>query len=349
MDNPLKVLASLLAGIFVILFVVTTALAFTLYNVEQSVFDADLYKQALAEEMIYQRLPELTAQALAVAAQRPEGNVLLSLFRNLSEEEWREVVFGLFPSELLRNLAENAVAQILAYLNGESSQAVLSLTGLKAHLGSPEGINSIYGILKSQPDCSLEQLTALAMGQGDMVLCNPPETFLFLDLRPIYEAEIKASVNVIPEQVTLISYNSGHEQKLQDLKNLRTVARFSPLLPVLCLLAVTVLAVRSFKDWLTWWGYPLLFAGLISMLLSVLSRSLASWTFQAFVSPVLPEAFPSGIVDVFKDLFASIVHYAVRPTLLVAGIMALVGLIMVAIPLMNRALKKQSVESRQYH
>jgi len=69
MNGSMKVLVVALAGIFALLFVVTTALAFALYSVEQSAFDADLYKGALAEERVYQRLSELTAQALAVAAQ----------------------------------------------------------------------------------------------------------------------------------------------------------------------------------------------------------------------------------------------------------------------------------------
>jgi len=77
-------------------------------------------------------------------------------------------------------------------------------------------------------------------------------------------------------------------------------------------------------------GHPLLFAGLISMSLSALSRPLTAGIFQVFIAPALPEALPMEIVDVFKDLTATIVYNAVQPTLLVAGIMALIGLIMVA-------------------
>jgi hypothetical protein len=54
---------SILAGIFVVLFVLSTATAFALVNVERSVFDARLYIQTLDEENVYQQLPELTAQA----------------------------------------------------------------------------------------------------------------------------------------------------------------------------------------------------------------------------------------------------------------------------------------------
>ena len=98
---------------------------------------------------------------------------MLSLFRNLSEEEWRIFVSNLFPPDVLRVVAEDVVAQFMDYLNGERDSVVLSLGDIKAHLGSQGGIDAIYGMLDSQPDCTVEQLTAMATGQANIVLCNP--------------------------------------------------------------------------------------------------------------------------------------------------------------------------------
>ena len=335
MEDTLKKFARILAGFFAILFVLSTVLAFALYFIEQSAFDADLYKQALTEEKVYQRLPELAAHGLAIVSQR-SNNSLLSVLGNLSEEEWRTFVLELLPPEQLRVLAENAIIQVMAYLNGESDAAVLSLTDLKTYLQSPEGVNAIYGILKVQPDCTMEQLSAMALGQQSLTLCNPPDTFMFVDLRPIVEAEIRSAVSLIPEQVSLISANSAKPRNLRTLQNLRLAMRLSPLLPILCLLAITALAVRSLRGWLNWWGYPLLLAGFISMSLSALSRSLASGIFQLFIAPALPAVLSPDMVDVFKDLTAAIVHDALQPTLLMAGIMALIGLIMVAVAFLLR-------------
>ena len=61
MEDTFKVFARVLAGFFAILFVLTTVLAVALYFIEQSAFDANLYKQALTEEKVYQRLPGLAA------------------------------------------------------------------------------------------------------------------------------------------------------------------------------------------------------------------------------------------------------------------------------------------------
>jgi hypothetical protein len=339
MDSFLKAIAIF----FVLLFIGTTVLALALYNVERSAFDAGLYIRALEEENIYQRLPELTAQSLALAAQRSQDGTLLALFRNLSDEEWRTFVSNLFPPEVLRNIAEDAVAQFIAYLNGERENVVLSLTGLKTHLGSSEGIDAIFGMLKSQPDCTVEQVTAMALGQVELVLCNPPETILFVDVHPIYEAQIKVAVSaVIPERLTLIPSGPEHTQRLQDLRFARAIVRLSPILPLLCLLMIALFAVRSFRDWLNWWGYPLLLAGLASMSLSALSGLIAAGTFQLFIAPALPDLIPQEIVSIFRDLTATIVRNAVQPTLLIAGIMAFFGFAMVLLAFLLRMRGQQS-------
>jgi hypothetical protein len=333
------------AVFFAILFIGSTVLALGLYNVERSAFDAEFYIRALEEENVYQRLPELTAQSLALAAQRSQGGTVLSLFRNLSEDEWRVFVSNLFPPEVLRAEAENVVTQLMDYLNGERDSVTLSLTDIKAYLGSQAGIDTIFGMLKTQPDCTVEQLTAMAMGQTDIVLCNPPDTILFIDVHAIYEAQIRAAVSVIPEQITLISPGADRTQQLQDLKFIRTVARLSPFLPIVCLLMIALFAVRSFWDWLNWWGYPILLAGLLSMSLGALSSFIAAGIFQLFIAPVFPNLIPREIVDVFRDLTATIVRSAVRPTILVAGVMAFFGFVMV---LLAYLLRKRLQTDPQY-
>ena len=341
MDTYSNFLLKTLAVTFAILFVVTTALALTLFSVEQGAFNAELYKQALIKENVYQRLPEQIAQMLATAAQQPGRNDMLSVFRNLSEEEWRAFVSQLLSPDELRILAEDTVTQVMAYLNGESDSAILSLSSLKAHLASPEGVNAVYGLLKAQPDCSAEQIMAMAMGQPAMVLCNPPDTFLFIDLRPVIEAQIKAAISLVPEQVTLISPNEARSQNLRDLKTIRTGMRLSPLVPFLCLLMITALIVRSTREWLVWWGYPLLIAGIASLLLSVMSRPLATWFFRFVIYPRLPVTLPASIVDVFGDLVTSAVQIAMQPIIMEAGVITLTGLVMVAAASFVRGNKKK--------
>jgi hypothetical protein len=343
MTDPLKRLLEILAVIAAILFVASTPVAFTLYSLERNIFDADLYIQALDEENVYQQLPTLTAQTFAIAAQRTDNAGILSIFRNLSIEEWQAMVIQLLPPDVLRALTADAVTQIMAYLNGERADAVLSLAILKAQMQSPEGINAVYGMLEAQPDCTVEQLTAMALNQQALTLCDPPDTFLFLDLRPIVIAQINGLMSLIPEQVTIISAGSSRPQYLQNLNDLRILMRLSPLFPILCLLIIPVLVVRSFPSWLNWWGYPLLFAGLISLFLSAISAPLSSLTFQILFAPALPGVFPADLLEMFKGLTAAIVRNAIQPVLLVAGVLLLVGLVMVALGFLFRGRPRKEV------
>jgi hypothetical protein len=260
----------------------------------------------------------------------------MSLLKNLSEEQWRVFVVELFPPEILKVLAEDAVTQTVAYLNGEQDRVILSLTSIKAYLGSQGGTDAIFGMLEDQPDCTLEQLTAMATGQTEMILCHPPETILFIDVRPVYESQIKAAVSLIPEQVSLFQANENRIQNIRDLRTLRLFMRVSPLLPLMFLVLMTVSAVRSLKDWLNWWGYPFLFAGLLSMFIGVLSGPMASLTFQIFIATALPDVIPQSIVNLFKELTAAIIRNALQPTLFIAGGMAFVGLFMIALTFLFR-------------
>lgn len=334
--DPTKRLLEILAVIAAILFIVSTPVAFTLYSLERNVFDANLYIRAMDEENVYQQLPLLVAQTLAGAAQGPGSSGILSVFRTLSVEQWQGLMVQILPPEVMRTLTVDAVTQIMAYLNGERADVVLSLGILKLQMQSPQGLNAINGLLDAQPDCTVEQLTAMALNQQSLTLCDPPDTFLFLDLRPIVAAQINGLVSLIPDQVTLISAGSFRPGYLQNLNDLRVLMRLSPLFPILCFLVIPVLVVRSFYALLNWWGYPLLLAGLISLFLSVLSAPLSSLTFQLLFAPALPPVFPADLLEMLRGLTATIVRNAIQPVLWVAGVMILVGLVMIVLAFLFR-------------
>ena len=59
MRQFLTVIARLIATLFAILFVFTTILALLLTTFDRLMFNSTLFKKALAEQNIYQRLPEI--------------------------------------------------------------------------------------------------------------------------------------------------------------------------------------------------------------------------------------------------------------------------------------------------
>jgi hypothetical protein len=334
--DPLKRSLETLALLVALLFIVSTPVTLTLYSLERTVFDADLYIRAMDEQNVYGQLPVLIAQTLSSTAQTPGRSDILSVFRNLTPDQWQGLVAQLLPPPVLRTLAVDAITQLMGYLKGERADVVLSLVALKAHMQSPEGINAVTGMLEVQPDCTVEQLTAMALNQQALTVCNPPDTFLIFDLRPIIAAQINWLISLVPAQVTVIPAGLARPQYLNYLNDIRILMRLSPLLPILCLGIIAVLAVRTWRGWLNWWGYPLLFAGFISLFLSILSAPLSSLTFQILFAAALPAVIPAGILEMFKGLTAAIVRNALQPTLLVAGVMILVGLTMVALAFLLR-------------
>jgi len=331
MVDPMRRTMEVIALLVAMIFIVSMPVALTLSSLERSVFDAQLYIQAMDQENVYQQMPVLIAETLAATAQRPDGAGILSVFRNLTVQEWLNLVIQLLPPDVLRLLSVDSTTQIMAYLNGKRPDVVISLVAVKANISSPEGIDAINGLLDTQPDCTLEQLAAMALNPGSLTLCNPPDSILFLDLRPIIAAQINGLVSLVPEQVTLIPAGAPRPVYLDNLTDVRVLMRLSILLPILSLGILTVLVVRTLRSWLSWWGYPLLLAGILSLIVSLFSAPLSSLTFQLLFAPALPAFFPAEVFEMFKGLTAAIVRNALQPVLLVAGGTLLVGLVMVLI------------------
>lgn len=342
MKDSSKALTNLLTSIFVVLFIGTTGLAFVLYNVERSMFDAQLYIRSFEEEGVYQRLPDLISKVLVTAAQRAEVGNPLAMVNSLSQEEWGFYIARLFPPAEIKILADEMVISLIAHITGESDTVVLSLASLKTHLSSPQGIDTLYTILKAQPDCSIDQLTALMMGHREIFLCNPPETFLFVDLTPMIKSQISGLVALLPDQITLISPSGGQVHKVQELENLRLFMRISPILPILFLLLVTAIRVRSVMSWLSLWGYSLMLAGLFSMATTLLSKPIATLVVQLLIVPVLPDTLPGDVIEVFRGLAATVMYNAIQPTIKAASAIALTGIFMVALSLLIRRIKVSS-------
>jgi hypothetical protein len=286
------------------------------------------------------------AQAMFSAMQEAEADNPIVTLNTLSQEEWGFYIAQLLPPTELKILADDLVTSLVSYVTGESDTVVLFLGNLKTHLSSPQSIDALYDILKAQPDCTAEQLTAMVLGQQNVTLCKPPDTFLFVDLTPLIKAQIKGAVALMPEQVTLIAPGGEQAKRVENLERMRLVMRLSPALPVLFLLLVTAVAVRSFIDWLNWWGYPVLLAGLVSMVFTLLSKPLAALAVQLFITPALPDILPADGIEIFRDLAATIAYNAVLPTMKTAGIIALIGLGMVVGTLVVRVAKNRSFENR---
>ena len=106
----------------------------------------------------------------------------------------------------------------------------------------------------------------------------------------------------------------------------RLIMRFSPVLPLLCLILITLLVVRTVKDWLRWWGIPIFFSGLFSVGLAITATVFFDQAWAALVANHLPYFLPLEFVNLAHDVVQAILHPVVVGITVVGIIMLVLGL-----------------------
>ncbi len=112
-------------------------------------------------------------------------------------------------------MTEDAITQIFAYLNNETSNPQVSLLPLKQRLSSSAGLDAAINLIHAQPDCTAQQLVQLIASFGQ-VICNPPQDVLTL-AKPILQSQLNATAAEIPDQISLM----GTDSQSLSLGNLR--------------------------------------------------------------------------------------------------------------------------------
>jgi hypothetical protein len=292
-------------------FVVTALAALILFNVERRAFDPETYKKALLRENFYQKFPALLGDLLV----KNLGDSAPAFARRLTAADWGSLLQTLLPGQQLQALTEDALNQFFAYLNGESETPRLSLAPIKQNLASPAGLEAAIKIIKTQPDCTLEQIARILATFGQD-LCDPPQEILDL-LRPIIQAQLRAAAGAIPDEISIVTDADPASQpsRLQGLKATRLIMRLSPLVPFAFLLAITLLVVRTFRGWLIWWGWPLLVTGLSGMPVGFAGAPL----FRRMVEQILSRRIKVSMPAELGVSIRAIVDAALREMLKPAG------------------------------
>jgi hypothetical protein len=325
---------SLLSWFFAVLFVLSAiGVIFTFFPIGK-LLNPDFYQQALEKENIYQRLPESIAAQLANTLSSPMSgqDAEISLL-TLDEQEWEGILLELIGPAWLQSQSETILDQVFDILlvspDPLNTPLEISVKEIKQRLAGPEGIQAINQIIEAQPPCSVEQLLGvLQAGLGietsiDSLLCRPPD-FILSELNPFVEAFLDSTAGQIPDQVQFylplpkpqtevseIVHDPVPEipETLQTLRQINTLVTWSPLLPIAFLIILSLLAVRSLRDFMTWWGGTLFTAGIISLIFSFFIFPTMNWGFAALVPIDLKDLISLsellgqfGFVDIFQEL-----------------------------------------------
>jgi hypothetical protein len=319
-----------LAAICAILFILAGVPVLILFNIERKAFSSDTYKQAFENQRLYERMPALLAATLSTTfAQNGNSPPFL---RELSPEEWQLTISSLLPPEELRAMTDQTLDSTFDYLNFRSNSIVVPLTPVKARLAGEGGINLVREFLRTQPPCTLEQLTQMGLGLlgGNIILCNPPEEAIGL-LAPFIQSQIQAIGATFPNEITLLpatAAGTSGDPRLR-LQWVRSGILFSPFFLFLLLLAIAVFAVRSIRDLLVWWGWPLLITGALAALLALVGSPLLGWFLQFVIQTQGGAFLPPILASTIGETASAVANEVLIPVVLQGLVMAGIGLLMV--------------------
>lgn len=324
----------IIAGICAVLFVISGVLALLAFNIESKAFNSATYKQAFENQNLYQRMPEILANALhASIAEDVNANPYL---KPLTVENWQATITSLLPPEEIKTLTDDALDSAFNYLNGKADSAVISLLPFKTHLAGPAGLEVVKQILRAQPNCTAQQLLQLGLGllSGDVGLCNPPEELMGL-LSPLIESQLQVLTLTIPDEVTLIS--EAQSNTTEDLRiNLdrgRGLMKATPFFPLAFLFGVSVFAIRSLIDWLKWWGYPFLVTGAISSLMAWIGAPAFGLIVQRILQDQGAGFIPPTLFSTMRETVSVVTSEILKPVALEGLILAIFGLGMIIVAL----------------
>lgn len=298
-------------GIFLaFLFMLTAVPALVLFNFDRRAFTAETYQQAFAKSNFYDQLPALMAESMLATTTDPSQ--LPVVMRGMSQQAWEGYFRAMLPQETLKAMGDETLNSVFAYLNQQTDSVQVSLLPLKASMVSETGTQAVFALLATQPACTLEQITQATMGllnSNEIQFCNPPAELLPL-LTPVIQGQTQAAAMAIPDQLSLLTAPLQNDPR-QTLQTARMAMKLSPILPLGFLLLLTIVVVRSLKDWLSWWGIPLFVTGGLAALMGLAGAPI----FGAALRGILSNQLPALLLGLANDLASAMLQALLMPVL----------------------------------
>ena len=331
----MRTLGQFLAALCAILFIISTVIVLLLINIEAKAFSSATYKQAFADQRLYERMPSILASALM--STMGDSINAVPFLRAFTVEDWQNTITVMLPPEELQAMADSSLDATFDYLNGRTSSAVISLAPVKTQLAGPAGMDLVLQILSLQPACTTEQLLQIATGLlgGEIALCNPPPEALGL-MTPFIQSQLQTMTNIIPNEVTIIPgtlSGTPNDPRLR-LNSIRSAITFTPLLPLLLLFGMTVFAVRSLADWLTWWGWSFTIAGVSSVIIGLVGSPIVGWILQFFIQNQGTILIPPVLISSIAETTSAVARQLLVPVLIQGAIVGFIGFGMVLLTLL---------------
>jgi hypothetical protein len=215
-------------------------------------------------------------------------------------------------------MGDETLNSVFAYLNHQTDSVQVSLAPLKTSMVSDAGVQAVFDLLGTQPACTMDQiaqatLNLLTSSSNEIQFCNPPAELVPM-LTPVIQGQMQAAAMVIPDQLTLLNAPPQNDPR-DKLQIARLAMRLSPILPLGFLLLITIITVRSLKNWLDWWGIPLVITGGLTAFLGLVGASVFGTVFQELLTNRMPSFLPTLLLDSANALAAAMLQALFLPIL----------------------------------
>ncbi len=330
----------ILSIICALAFTLSTAASLVWVNFDRTLLVSSTYKKALLEERFYDRLPAIVAdQMVRLLYSGKSSDKVPGLFKSAATEEMEKGVTLLLPAEAVRLQTEDLLDQIFAYINGQQDAIRIDWIPFKQRLAGPEGLEAALQMIRSQPVCTFEQLQQIVVvtftGEGDLVLCRPSDDLLEL-LSPLVQFQINILVPLIPDSDTVslpagpnpTDFGPFGQGPAGGMRLGLLLFRLSPLLPLFFLVLISLLAVRTVRDLLRWWGIPAFSAGLLTLVATVILPPIFEWGWSTRLTPRLPATASPDLVNAVHDLIRVVFQNFLSAVYWTGGVLAFLGLVM---------------------
>jgi hypothetical protein len=315
--------------IFTILFVSTSVPALIFFNFDRRAFTAETYQKAFANADFYNKLPVVLAEAMLSTS--ADTSQLPIVMRGMSQQAWEAYFRAILPQEALEAMGDDMLNSTFAYLNLQTDSVQVSLAPLKTNMVSDLGVQAVFTLLSTQPDCTLMQIAQMTidlLSNGEIQFCKPPSE-LYPILTPAIQGQMQFATLAVPDQLTLINAPLQNDPR-EKLRTARMVMRLSPIFPLGFLLAMTIFTVNSLKSWLSWWGIPLSVTGILAMLMSLGGAPIFGAILQRILVNRLPAFLPAILLGYASDLASAMMKALLSPVLWQGLGIALIGFGMAA-------------------
>lgn len=305
----MKNFKTLIEILFSALFVLTAVLALIFFNFERKAFKAETYQKVFANQDFYNRIPSLLAETMISSFTNTEQFPLT--MQGMTTQAWDEFFRTLLPPESLKLVGDSVLNSVFSYLNQESDSVTISLQPIKANMGTDLGTQAVLNLLKTQPACTLEQVTQMTFSlltSQEIAFCNPPDELAPL-LTPVIQIQLQATASIIPNEMILVSAENTQTDPRQRIQIARILMRFSPLVPLGFLILLTITTLSSLKNLLKWWSISFLATGFISIFLGIIGAPIIglilNWLIRR-ASTALPNIISSYAGELGSALAGSI-------------------------------------------